>query len=56
MARELTKVVYKPDSQKSEEYIIIVNPTEVRCSQSLIAGDRVDQLIFQYKKWSEGGV
>ncbi|KAJ3864952.1 ribosome maturation protein [Lentinula novae-zelandiae] len=30
MARELTKVVYKPDPQKSEEYIIIVNPTDYK--------------------------
>ncbi|KAJ3741574.1 DUF1960-domain-containing protein [Lentinula detonsa] len=30
MPRELTKVVHKPDPQKSEEYIIIVNPAEYK--------------------------
>lgn len=28
-AKSLHKVVYKPDSQSTEEYIIIVNPEEV---------------------------
>jgi len=28
MPHELTKVIYKPDSQKSEEYTVIVNPDE----------------------------
>jgi hypothetical protein len=26
-----TKIVYKPDSQSTEEYIGIINPEEVRC-------------------------
>lgn len=29
MAPSLTKVIYKPDSQSTDEYIIIVNPEEV---------------------------
>ena len=30
MTKELTKVVYKPDSQSTDEYIMIVNKPEVR--------------------------
>ncbi|THV08270.1 DUF1960-domain-containing protein [Dendrothele bispora CBS 962.96] len=30
MGKQLTKVIYKPDSTKSEEYIIIVNPEEFK--------------------------
>ena len=29
MGKSLTKVVYKPDSQSTDEYIVIVNPEEV---------------------------
>jgi hypothetical protein len=28
--KSLTKVIYKPDSQSTEEYIAIVDPVEVR--------------------------
>lgn len=30
MTKALTKVVYKPDSQSTDEFIAIVNPEEVR--------------------------
>lgn len=30
MPATLTKVVYKPDTQSTEEYTVIVNPEEVR--------------------------
>lgn len=29
MPKNVTKVVYKPDTQSTDEYIIVVNPTEV---------------------------
>ena len=32
MGKAITRVVYKPDTQSTEEYIIIVNPEEVRHS------------------------
>ena len=30
MGKALTKIIYKPDTQSSDEYLIIVNPEEVR--------------------------
>ena len=30
MGKAITKIVYKPDTQSSDEYLIIVNPEEVR--------------------------
>ncbi|KAJ2927878.1 hypothetical protein H1R20_g9206, partial [Candolleomyces eurysporus] len=30
MTRTLTKVIYKPDSQSTEEYTVIVNPAEYK--------------------------
>lgn len=30
MGKAITKIIYKPDSQSSDEYLIIVNPEEVR--------------------------
>lgn len=30
MPKSLSKVVYKPDTQSTDEYIVIVNPQEVR--------------------------
>ncbi|RXW24677.1 hypothetical protein EST38_g1187 [Candolleomyces aberdarensis] len=30
MTRSLTKVIYKPDSQSTEEYTVIVNPAEYK--------------------------
>ena len=32
MGRELTKIVYKPSPESNEDYMIIVNPEEVRCA------------------------
>ena len=29
MGKAITKIVYKPDTQSSDEYLIIVNPEEV---------------------------
>lgn len=29
MGKAITRVIYKPDTQSSDEYIIIVNPDEV---------------------------
>ena len=57
MAKGLTKVVYKPDSQSTDEYIAIVNPEQV-CQvlflrrQLPIDAGTVDP---QYKKWKDGG-
>ena len=30
MGKAITKIVYKPDTQSSDEYLVIVNPEEVR--------------------------
>ena len=30
MGKAITKIIYKPDTQSSDEYLIIVNPEEVR--------------------------
>jgi len=30
MGKAITKIIYKPDTQSSDEYQIIVNPEEVR--------------------------
>ena len=30
MGRELTKVVFKPSTEATEEFMVIVNPDEVR--------------------------
>ncbi len=30
MVREVTKVVYRPSAESNEDYILIVNPEEVR--------------------------
>lgn len=41
MPKSVTKVVYKPDTQSTDEYIIIVNPLEVfvsRCSVAISDG------------------
>lgn len=35
MAKSITRVVYKPDPQSTDEYIIIVDPEEVRHSFQL---------------------
>lgn len=37
MTKSLTKVVYKPDTQSTDEYIVIVNPAEYKKWK---AGDR----------------
>jgi hypothetical protein len=36
MGKSLTKVIYKPDSQSTDEYIVIVNPEEVSPPPSLL--------------------
>lgn len=36
MGKSLTKVIYKPDSQSTDEYIVIVNPEEVSSHPSLL--------------------
>lgn len=45
------KVVYKPDTQTTDEYIVIVNPETVR----LIFAVRSFTDIPQLKKWKDGG-
>lgn len=35
MPKSVTKVVYKPDTQSTEEFMIIVNPVEVILSASI---------------------
>lgn len=35
MGKEITIVIYKPSTQSTEEYVIIVNPVEVRSLTSI---------------------
>lgn len=59
MVRALTKVVYKPDSQSTDEFTVIVNPAEVRASTVGFCGGytltAAHTLPVQFKKWKEGG-
>lgn len=34
----LTKIIYKPDTQSTDEYTIIVNPEEVRVASPILSG------------------
>ena len=53
----LTKVIYKPDSQSTEEYIAIVNPVEVSLNPHLLPYPTTQPRIPpQLKKWKEGGI
>ena len=40
MGRELTKVVFKPSTEATEEFMVIVNPDEVRIHPSLATETR----------------
>ncbi|PPQ65375.1 hypothetical protein CVT24_011485 [Panaeolus cyanescens] len=49
MAPTLTKVIFKPDTQSSEEYFAIVNPQETRKYQCLaltLENSQADVLFF----------
>ncbi|KAF9266347.1 DUF1960-domain-containing protein [Marasmius fiardii PR-910] len=54
--RTLTKVIYKPDTQSTEEYTIIVNPEEVRPPRQLFSFAILTDFFgrIQYKKWKAG--
>lgn len=39
MPKSVTKVVYKPDTQSTDEYMIIVNPVEVTLCVSMLDDD-----------------
>ena len=45
MGKAITKVVYKPDTQSSDEYIIIVNPEEVRHTLQITRFDPTHSLL-----------
>ena len=56
MTKELTKVVYKPDTQSTDEYIMIVNQPEVKVILSLFQPMLINLFIYtQFDKWSDGG-
>lgn len=53
MSNQLTRVIYKPSTQSSEEYIIMIDAAEV--SGEMMFRHYVKR-YFQYKKWKEGGM
>jgi hypothetical protein len=56
MPKHVSKVIYKPDSQSTDEFTIIVNPVEVRRPPSDITMSIfADTIIYQYKKYADGG-
>ena len=63
MGRELTKIVYKPSVESNEEFMVIVNPEEVRfytigraiCMDGRLKCSYVYDPGAQYKRWKEGG-
>ena len=54
MGKAITKIVYKPDTQSSDEYLIIVNPEEV-CHTLYHTIQSPHSLVAQYKKYKAGG-
>jgi len=59
MPKNVTKVVYKPDTQSTDEYIIVVNPTEYKKWKSgdttIPLADVVDSFeIFHSCQGSQG--
>lgn len=55
MGKAITKLVYKPDTQSSDEYLIIVNPEEVRHPFRITRFNPTHWLSMQYKKYKAGG-
>ena len=58
MGRELTKIVYKPSPESNEDYMIIVNPEEVRRVRVIgTTSPNAHARIVgpQFKRWKEGG-
>ena len=56
MTKNVTKVIYKPDSQSTDEFTIIVNPVEVCPPPRLISISILfDTTNQQYKKYIDGG-
>lgn len=39
MPKNVTKVVYKPDTQSTDEFMIVVNPAEVILCVSMLDGN-----------------
>jgi len=55
MGKNITKIIYKPDTQSTDEFIIIVNPDEV-CHTLRFTGANLNHLVpVQYKKYKAGG-
>lgn len=56
MPKYLTLVVYKPDSQSTDEYMVYVDPLQVRGVNLCLVDIRINLLFrSQYRKWKEGG-
>ena len=55
MGKAITKIVYKPDTQSSDEYLIIVNPEEVRHALQIPLLNPIHSSLMQYKKYKAGG-
>ena len=55
MGKAITKIVYKPDTQSSDEFIIIVNPEEVRHTLQITLFNPTHSSLMQYKKYKAGG-
>ncbi|KAG1783039.1 DUF1960-domain-containing protein [Suillus placidus] len=59
MTKSLTKVVYKPDTQSTDEYIVIVNPAEYKKwkagDRTIPLADVVDSFkVFHSNQGSQG--
>ena len=63
MGKELTKVVYKKESKSTEEFSMIVNPSEVcftmpfvfvNCRRLIM--NEFGRTIIQYARWKDGGL
>ena len=55
MGNQFHKVVYKPDSMSTDEYMVVVNKAEV-CISSIMADPSLTAIApFQFEKWKAGG-
>lgn len=55
MGKNITKVIYKPDTQSTDEYSIIVVPEEVRRTLQFARASPTHPLPVQYEKYKAGG-
>ena len=55
MVKALNKLVYKPDTQSTDEFVMIVNDTEVCHCLFASSVYLLSVTPFEYKKWKDGG-